>query len=363
MVLYSCQDRNKSLKTDEISIFSDINIFTKIDSISLEYPDSLFPQYIPKIVFQNRYLYVLNLSRNSKYPILKFDCNGNFIKTVGRNGRGPFEYDFQLSNMCGNNKYILAFSISLNSLYLIENDKILRKARIPFEAGGYMTGITFLNDNKILCTKKYSTNKGTTNNKDHILVLNEDLKIIDSLQQFPINADLTTYGSVFSFFSLYKSNNSYITHHGYPPNIYLISENNGKVKVDTIYKPQLDEFEYCDNAEEIKKLYDEQRISPVKFSESISFLRMIYKEDEYILGEYIVRKNKKSIRDKKAGSYLFLLKNGEKIFETKFPLNEMQMLQVYDNGINYVFFYKDKDNILRVKLYLLKLNKMFLETL
>ena len=356
-LIISCENKLEFYK-NSVEKENIYNIFIKSDSLTLDYPDSLFPKNISDLTFFKDHLYVLSFGANIKYPLIKFTTTGKYVKTISRHGMGPMEFQYNPYRICSNNKYLLTFSESFNSLFLIENDKIVKKTSIPPDSC-LVSSVAFLDDNKILCTSKKWTYKINVPKK-HIYILNDSLKIIDSFQDFTKDADLLSYAS-FAFIRCISRNGAKIaTHYGYPPDINIFSYKNKKLKMDTVINNiPFTDFKYVANAEKLRKKYDDQKISPPEFLRSFSRLDFVYLDKNYILGKYYTFYNKEQVLD----VHFFILRNGKLVIDEVFENRLSLAIRQNDMGLFLPIFYNDDNEILKVKIYFLTLNRKYLEKL
>lgn len=320
------------------------SFFVVYDSLSLNYPDSLFPKKILDIVYQNDYIYVLNGDRKMEYPLVKFTKDGKFIKAVGRKGGGPKEYKYPIQKICANDDYIALFTIGVNSLWILKDDKIVKHKNIDMKLK--VTGITFIdNDNLLLSTFGDSPK--------HIVILDSSLNIVEKLQDMPENAELITHGGSYVFIDgLFKRNNKYYTQLGYPYIIYETEKINGKYSVKPIIKDlKLDNL-YGKKPEKLKNDLDNNNIPLGEYMNSLNPIYKIYVEDDYVAGIFMGFDKK----EQKQGVYLFLAKGGKKIVERKGTFERLGGMIPYDDGMAQAHFYKENGN-LKVKLYFIHLNR------
>ena len=341
-MLFSC---NKKINDNNIKSF--YSIVQTTDSIPLSFPDSLFPKHIVDAVITHDNIYILNLDRNTKYPVTKLTRNGNYIKTIMRIGNGPEEIKFLPFKISGNKNILVAGSPTLNTIYVYKNDTLHTKRsfwskRIKF------SDIMVLKDNNILCSSYGDT-------KYHLFLLNNKLKIIDKFIPLPKKAKLTTLAGFLNFYALSGDKNSIISHYSYPAYVYEIKTKDpiNKSSVNIRFKGQgLSKF-ISPNYSRIQSDYQKGKIRPLEVYKKFSRIHLIYKEKNYIMGIYLTSFGKK------AEKHAFILQNDHLIKEIHIPDENTKGLFVYDSGLARSIYYKE-NGVLKVKLLLLKFNPKFL---
>lgn len=324
------------------------DILQVVDSIYLNYPDSLFPKGITDITYNENFLYVLNNNRNAKYPLVKFSKDGKFIKKIFKIGQGPKEINYFPQKISSKGENLAVFSITGNTLWILKNDSIKKKISLSIIEGEKysISGISFLTKDKLLLT-------AYGRSKRHLVILDINTKKTEELQELPEEATITTTAGYPQINGLFKQENKFFTHIGYPPIIYnltLLNEQN-KIWFRKVYDGKtLNNFKKV-KVEKLIKDYNDGKISPQNFLMSFSILYLIYTEDNYLLGIY----NTPTMESKSFKIYIFILKNGIKIIEKEIDKNMINGLFVYENGLAKSHFYHE-NGLLKIKLYFLKLN-------
>ncbi|MBN7818031.1 6-bladed beta-propeller [Algoriphagus pacificus] len=90
---------SKNFLSRELSDFQ----FETIDTIDLEIPGNPSLTYFQDIAFANDFFFVLDI----KQGLIKFDYDGNYLKTIGVKGQGPDEYYLATSLYLDNKSKII----------------------------------------------------------------------------------------------------------------------------------------------------------------------------------------------------------------------------------------------------------------
>jgi len=345
-LLISCNKENKSK-----NIVSLYNIFQTTDSLNLSFPDTLFPKRIEDIVLTKEYLYLLNLNFTTKYPLLKLNRKGHFIKTIGKIGNGPKEMKFLPFKISGEKNILVAGSPTLNTFYIFRNDTL--NATHSFLSNKIkFSDLKILNGKNILCTSYGKT-------KYHLTILDSNLNIKYQYIKMPESTGLATLAGFLNFYAITGNNKNIYTQYCYPPNIYKIKFDKFYSKIENIeliYKGAgLNEYSRP-NYHTILSDFQKGKLRKLDVFKKFSRIHLIYKEKNYLLGIYLTSFGKT------AKKYAFILNNNRLVKEVQIPNEDTKGLFVYDNGIARSIYYNE-DGVLKVKLYFLELNKKYINSI
>ncbi len=338
IVIFSCNEKKENLNRNTI-MSTTLNKFFEInDSLILEYPIDSSPSFIRDICFTGENYYVLGSNR--KYPLVKFDKKGNFIKNIGKIGNGPGEFIFFIHKIAINkNKEIVAKTLSFNQLYLIKNDSIVFRKTLGEAAA--ISDIGWLSNDKILCT-------GYGRGKWHYLIFNKKLELTDTLVELKHN--IVPEGFIENF-SLNIKENEIISHHLYPAKIYFYNfKNNHLIKKREIYfQNYLTDFKKVD-LNKILENYHNGKISLIQMLYSFPKIMWLTRYNKLITGiYYAARTSRKISKRKEKKFYLFILNlENNKVKDFELEPGATKDLYCWENGffisksqkINEKIFYK-----------------------
>lgn len=343
VILISCKNKEKHISwLEEIgnNNLDTISALTLSDSCTLHYPLKAYPLFIWDIAHNDSFIYIIGQS--DKYPIVKFDKNGRFIKAIAKTGYGPGEVVPSIHLRLSVHGKMLAFAdyINANKITLYENDDYKTEKYFPRE--NIITDIAFLNENRLLVACSGFSKK-------HLFILDENLKIIDSKYNIPVTASIS---SLFPSgdWSVQVVNTNIISNLVYPFKIYKSKIDNNKLKLIESYSDI--------NAKHWKSV--DSTITMLSFmankpsnkerqllKKSVSRLNgVIYKED-YFACHFIYYDEKYA--DKKQHC-IFVMKDGDIFYETIF--NPRLPFILIPNGEHFVSFdYSKVNNNIILKLY------------
>ncbi len=345
-LLISCNKRNKS--NDIISLYK---ILKATDSLNLSFPDTLFPKKIEDIVFTQEYLYILNLNFTTKYPLLKLNKKGDFIKIIGKIGNGPKEMKFLPFKISGKKNILVAGSPTLNTFYVFKNDTLntwhsFLSNKIRF------SDLKILNENNIICTSYGKT-------KYHLTVLDSNLNIKYQYIKMPKSTGLATLAGFLNFFAITGKDKNIYTHYCYPPNIYKIKFDEFYSKIENtkmIYNGSGLSKYSKPNYQNILNDFQNGKLRKLDVFKKFSRIHLIYKEKNFLLGIYLTSFGEN------AKKYVFILKDNGLIKEVQIPNEDTKGLFIYDTGIARSVYYK-QNGLLKVKLIFLKLNMQYINNI
>lgn len=136
LCLIACtNEKNQELETIAVSAAktSEINISEIAESVQmipLETNDSCLISYISSIDICNNYIFINSGGRS----IIQFDTNGNYIRQIGRQGKGPAEYLYPGNITCDINnqkiyisdyRQIHCFDFKGNYIYTIKLNQLI----------------------------------------------------------------------------------------------------------------------------------------------------------------------------------------------------------------------------------------------
>lgn len=318
-------------------------------SVNLAYPDSLFPTQIADIALLDGNIYTLNLSSSEKYPIVKFNKKGEFIKSVSRRGMGPGQFNSYLHKICSYKDKLVVFSSAQNTFYMLENDVVTKTRRIPM-AHTVVADIWAAGD------KIIGTCYGRS--RQHLIVLDNDFNIENQYSVMPKDADITTLSGFALFYGFYGTGDRLYSHHVYPPFIYKTQIKDDELITEKVfYGDDLEDFHFAD-IDGIKDKYKKGMLSPIELMSSYSTIYLLYAEEDYVLGIY----SKYEPDNRGAKLNCFVIHGDKLLYETPLTRQDIDGLFVFEGGLARNHFY-EKDGELLVKLVFLNLDQSYLETL
>jgi len=349
LINYSCKE-HKVKEINEINVKKSLinKYFKKADSIILKYKKSNYPKLIRDISFNNDYIYVLGI--NEKFPIVKFDISGKFIKNISRKGNGPNEFNFNPSKIASDKDLLVVLSSNFNMLYLFKNDNFVKKFQFFNIKNNSNTikrkdilrtkDVALINNQIILfCSGFHFTGK-------HIVVLDTNFTIKKGYINLPDNNSLTALIPM-SFWAVQENNDFFISHIQYPFVFYTFKVGNDSIlNINEINNVIPKNYKLIDEnltLEHVLKKYDNNK--RLKIYESFSKIWFVIKNENYYIGIY-----RTDELGNKANYYLFIIRNDKIILDKKFsdvfeimfiiPTNNTLYMQKFNKSNYFVKLYK-----------------------
>jgi len=338
----SCKKETKNIESiKQKGNFYDI--FSIRDSIILKYPAKMYPARIYDICSNLKSYYVLGI--NSKYPLVKFTKNGDFIKSISQVGPGPGEFSFIPEKMDLNGDNLAILLSRLSELYIFKEDRFKQKRILFFSydssAIKNRKGISRPRDiswanNELLI---FYSGGGS---KYQVAVLDEKLRNIKTLIPLPPQNSITGL-LLTEFWAVQKNKNLFITNIDYPPIIYQFNFTNTAIKnLHELNNIKLNFFKFAPSDmtyDKIIKLPDKDKL---KIFKKYSKILWVVKNNDKIIGFYSTFNNKKEF-------YIFIIKGNKIIAEQKIP-----PYYIIPEG-NELYLQKFSGKTNNIKLYKLKL--------
>jgi len=342
-LFFSCKSDIKKNKKPEILNATIKNIFSIKDSLILKYPQTMYPARIYDICFNSKTYYVLGI--NSKYPIVKFKENGDYIEPLSKVGQGPGEFSFIPEKMDLDRDKLAILLPRLSELYVFKEDQFKQKKFLFYSSDSLAIkkrkGISRPRDISWVGDKLLIFYSGG-GSKYQFAVLDSNLKVMKRLIPLPSRNSIT--GLLLSeYWAVQKNNDFLITHINYPPTIYQFNFINDEIKnLATLKNLELKYFKWLSTDmtyEKVMKFPDRDKL---KIFKKYSKLLWVIKKDDKIIGMYSTVNDKKDF-------YIFILKNNKIILEQKIPPYYI----IPEGNELYMEKFSEKSDV--VKLYKLKL--------
>ena len=194
LFLYSCNNNEYELKSKDVDFKSvsitknktknilDIGKIKK--AVKLETKDKSIIGNIDKVICdKNEDFYIADYYSSKK--VFRFDKKGNFIRSYGKIGQGPGEYNsikgFALDSE--SNIFLLA---NYKLIKFDKNGKLLKEIRIKYHSGY----ITIVNDLIYIFILGY---RDVPKNKKQILILNSNLKKVGEMLTYDTRLEKYSY--------------------------------------------------------------------------------------------------------------------------------------------------------------------------
>lgn len=344
-VLLTCSEKKKDQR--KIDLKADLNLienmFTIKDSVLLEYPEEAFPSFVYDLSLNNNYIYMCG--ENRKFPIVKFDKNGMFIKYIGKIGNGPGEYPTIPNKISVNKKILAVMSSNLQGMYIFKDDVFSNQMNFTAQIdGAHAEDIQVLDNKNILIV-----NKGKS--KYQMVLLNEELDIINNFNTMPISSSIMSLMSQ-KFWAVQMVKNNIITHISYPPNIYEYSNVDDKISLKKEINLKLKKYQKIDPSITYESLLNTRNITPQELYESYSEIFWVIKKDSYYIGSYFYFDKANKSRGYTIPILRLFIYHNNKVINEQDVSRAIGILIPVNNQLVSCSFYKKNGN-LNLKLYFL----------
>ncbi len=329
------------------------DIFSILDSCELAYPLEAFPKRIDDVAISDSFIYTIGESPN--YPVVKFDRSGNFIRYIGKSGKGPGEIPHNYWNKLdafGNRLAILIRGE--NRIILYENDIYLREKQFEiFKKGDemYIKDLGFADsENLMLICNAIS--------KYHIHLTDIALRRKKQFYLLPPSASLQFIMGQSFYWGVQKTEHGFISHFVYPPNWIEFTIMNDQLELLKDYSDvNYHNFPTVDSTLTIEKVRERQDETKTHFA--TGNLCWLVKLENFYVGYYLyfgekVVNNNKPIPEKEVFRQIFIAENGKIIFEKSIAPEDSRMMLPYNEHLIKYAFRKRGDDI-KVVLYFLNL--------
>lgn len=352
--LLSCSEKKLEVTGNlRWTINNKLNIFEKYfyisDSIELKYPVETIPTYISDISHTKEYIYIHG--KNTKFPLVKFDLNGNYKNNIDIPTRNENEIanDIRIS---AKNDWLILVEGKYNRISFYKNNLFYFQKK--FGESRQIYDAILVDDNKIIISCLGKSHR-------HLFLINDRFEIIDSLFTIPEITKVTRFG-FYNKYGVQFDGKDFISCLPYPPKIFLFSLKNGIIKQKKIIKGMdFFNFQFIDPEYTYKKYKDDNPdfSDKLAFSQLYSVLKWVMNDKNYYYGIYMhygKRPVQKALKNFEFS--FFVLKGGKKIFENNISGHDFYPLcNVIPDNEKLIFWYPYTDNEkIKIKLYYLKLN-------
>ena len=344
----------KTAPTDRKVLGTLESVFSVEDSIILNYPVEALPKRIDDVAISDSFVYTIGESPN--YPVVKFDRAGNFIRYIGKAGKGPGEIPHNYWNKLDAMGNKLAVLIrGENRVILFENDVYKLQDRFEiYEENDekHIKDIGFLDDQNLLLICKDIS-------KHNVLLTDDKLNIKQRFFKLPLTASLGAINGQAFYWGIQRIPEGYLSHFVYPPMWIVFDQIDGKLNLND--KIRSINFQYFPVVDSSLSLYTVRAagMNTSEIEKSIGNLFWVTQKDGFFIGSYMYYKkgNIDAGNTSQSGSVdfvIFVTKNNKILVEKIISRDDGIMMLPYNEYLIKYAIRKRGDDI-KVVLYFLRL--------